>query len=152
MQTYKLSNEGLVKLENEMKELQEVKRPVAVKRLSDARAMGDLSENSEYTAAREDLNFIDGRIAEIDHIIRNAERITEEKDQSYVQIGDKVHVESNGDHDMYHIVGDFEADIASGKISDSSPIGKALIGAKLGEEVEVTIPAGTVKYKIMKIE
>lgn len=149
--TYKLSKEGHEKLLGEYHELKEVKRKQAVERLAKARAMGDLSENSEYTAAREDLNFIDGRVAEIEEIIRNIELVEEKKHSDKVQLGNTVTVNSDGKKEDFKIVGELEADIQAGKISDSSPIGKALLGSKVGDVVSVTIPAGNVQYKIIKI-
>ncbi len=149
---YNLSQEGYDKLLKEVDELKNEKRPQAVQRLSTARAMGDLSENSEYVAAKDDLGFIDSRIAEIDQIVQNAKIVEHHSGESTVQIGNKVLVKSDDSEDLYHIVGEFEADISTGKISESSPIGKALLGAKVGSTVSVEIPAGTVTYKVVKID
>ncbi len=149
---YNLSQEGYDKLLLEVGELKNNKRPKAVERLATARSMGDLSENSEYVAAKDDLGFIDSRIAEIDQIVQNANIVAQHKGESSVQIGNKVMVETDGSNETYHIVGEFEADIMSGKISESSPIGKALLGAKVGTVVAVQIPAGKVSYKVVKIE
>lgn len=150
--TYKVSVEGLEKLKAELAELQGPKRERAVERLAAARAMGDLSENSEYTASREDLELIDGRIAEVAHLIENAEIVTKSAGGSVVQFGDKVKVEVRDGHEEFTIVGELESDIMAGKISDTSPIGKALLGAKVGSTVNVTIPAGEVVYKILEIK
>ena len=150
-QTYKLSQQGLDKLRQELDELKGDKRQKAVDRLAAARAMGDLSENSEYTSAREDLNMMDTRIAEIEVILENIEIINEERDDSVVQIGDKVKVEIEDGHEEFAIVGELEADITEGKISDTSPIGKALLGAQVGTTVTVEIPAGDVTYKVVQI-
>ena len=114
--------------------------------------MGDLSENSEYAAAREELSFVDGRINEIDAIIKDVKIINEQKSGDVVKIGDTVTVEINGDQTTYHIVGQLEADIQEGKISDTSPIGKALIGARAGAEIIAKAPAGEVKYKVVAIK
>lgn len=149
---YNLSQEGYDKLLKEVEELKNKKRPKAVQRLSTARSMGDLSENSEYVAAKDDLGFIDSRIAEIEQIMQHAHIVEHHDGESSIQIGNKVLVESNGSQELYHIVGEFEADITSGKISESSPIGKALLGAKVGSTVSVEIPAGTVTYKVVKID
>jgi transcription elongation factor GreA len=151
-QTYKISEEGLVKLKKEHKTLSTTKRQKAVDRLTAARAMGDLSENSEYTASREDLNMIDARIAEIEHIIENVEILNVVKDDSVVQIGDTVKVKVRDGHEEFAIVGELEADITANKISDTSPIGKALLGSKVGSRVSVEIPAGEVLYEIVKIK
>lgn len=151
-QTYKVSQEGLDKLKSELAELQGAKRQQAVDRLAAARAMGDLSENSEYTASREDLEMIDARIAEIAHILENVEIVEKATSGSVVQFGDKVRVEVRDGHEEFTIVGELESDILAGKISDTSPIGKALLGAKVGSTVNVTIPAGEVVYKILEIK
>ncbi len=150
--TYKLSQEGHEKLLKEYDELKSVKRAQAVDRLAKARAMGDLSENSEYSAAREDLNFIDSRIIEIEEIIRNVELVKDHKVTGSVQLGNTVEVNNDGKKEHFTIVGELEADIASQKISDTSPIGKALLGSKVGDTVSVTIPAGTVQYTVVNIK
>lgn len=149
---YNLSQEGYDNLLKEVDELKNVKRPKAVERLATARAMGDLSENSEYVAAKDDLGFIDSRIMEIDQIVQNTNIVQHHSGESAIQIGNKVVVESNGNEELYHIVGEFEADITAGKISESSPIGKALLGAKVGSTVSVDIPAGSVTYKVVKVD
>lgn len=149
---YNLSQEGYDNLLKEVDELKNVKRPKAVERLATARAMGDLSENSEYVAAKDDLGFIDSRIMEIDQIVQNTNIVQHHSGESAIQIGNKVVVESNGSEELYHIVGEFEADITAGKISESSPIGKALLGAKVGSTVSVEIPAGSVTYKVVKVD
>ncbi|MBP9815871.1 transcription elongation factor GreA [Candidatus Woesebacteria bacterium] len=149
---YNLSQEGYDNLLKEVDELKNVKRPRAVERLATARAMGDLSENSEYVAAKDDLGFIDSRIMEIDQIVQNTNIVQHHSGESAIQIGNKVVVESNGNEELYHIVGEFEADITAGKISESSPIGKALLGAKVGSTVSVEIPAGSVTYKVVKVD
>lgn len=150
--TYKLSQEGHEKLLKEYEALKGGKRKDAVERLTKARAMGDLSENSEYTAARDDLNFIDGRIAEIEEIIRNVELVEEKAHSDVVQLGNTVIVDTGKEKEEFIIVGELEADIMARKISDSSPIGKALLGSKVGAKVSVAIPAGQVEYKIVEIK
>lgn len=149
---YHLSQEGYDKLLKELEEMKSEKRPKAVTRLSTARSMGDLAENSEYSAAKDDLGFIDSRIFEIEQITQNARIVKHHGGESIIQIGNKVIVETGGSEELYHIVGEFEADITAGKISESSPIGKALLGAKVGTTVSVEIPAGTVTYKVVKID
>lgn len=145
-----LTKEGLQALQKEYDELAKDKRPVAVARLSDARDLGDLSENSEYAAAKQDLAFIDGRIAELEEIIHTAKVATVHKD-GHVDVGSKVKVHVNGKHDVYTLVGEWEADPLQKKISHSSPLGKALMGKRVGESAEVEAPAGTVKYTIVEI-
>ncbi len=144
-----MTKEGLEKLKKEYEELKK-RRPKAVERLQKARAMGDLSENSEYTAARQELSFIDGRILELEAIISRAE-IVEEKVSDRVQMGDTIELESEGKRMRIVLVGEFEADPVKSKFSINSPLGKALVGRKKGEEVEVETPAGKRVYRILRI-
>lgn len=150
--TYKLSQVGFENLQKERDELKNVTRPKAVERLTAARAMGDLSENSEYTASRENLGFIDTRLAEIEAILNNVQILNVTKDGSVVQIGDTVKVKVEDGHEEFAIVGELEADIMNKKISDTSPIGKALLGSKVGTTVTVATPAGEVIYKVVEIK
>ncbi len=150
MKKVQLTKEGYDNLQKELRELIEVKKPYAVERLQKARAMGDLSENSEYSAAREELAFVEGRIQEIEEILKTAQIIENQK-KGIVDIGVKVMVEINGRKEEFHIVGEFEADPNAKKLSHNSPIGKALLGKKVGDWVEVEIPAGKIKYKIVDI-
>ncbi|OGK31490.1 transcription elongation factor GreA [Candidatus Roizmanbacteria bacterium RIFCSPLOWO2_01_FULL_42_14] len=150
--TYKLSQEGYDKLVRELDELKKGKRPKAVERLAAARAMGDLSENSEYTAARENLTLVDTRIAEIEAVMHNVEIVQVQANNGAVQLGDTVRVKVEDGHEEYSIVGELEADIAKNQISDTSPIGKALLGSKIGDTVTVATPAGEVVYKIVEIK
>ncbi|OGK16109.1 transcription elongation factor GreA [Candidatus Roizmanbacteria bacterium RIFCSPLOWO2_02_FULL_37_19] len=149
---YKLSQQGYDKLLAEYNSLKEDRRPHAVERLAKARSMGDLSENSEYTAAREELNFIDSRIHEIETIINNVQIVDVEKSVDAVKIGNTVVIETNGQKETFRIVGELEANIQEGSISDSSPIGKALLGSRVGSEVTVKAPAGELKYKVIEIK
>lgn len=151
MNKIQFTKDGYKQLQAELDDLQKVRRPAAVDRLAKARAMGDLSENSEYTAAKEDLAFIEGRIQEIEELIKNAE-IIDVKAQDGISIGVEVTVEKDGKEETYSIVGEFEADPMQKKLSATSPIGKALIGKKEGDMVEVEVPAGKLKYKILKIK
>lgn len=146
-----LTKEGLEELKSEYEEVTKVKRPTAVKRLSDARDLGDLSENSEYAAAKQDLAFIDGRIAELEGIIRSAKIVTTHG-KIHVDVGCKVTLHINGKNDVYTVVGEWEADPSNKKISHESPLGKALMGKKVGEKVEVEAPAGKLHYKVLHIE
>lgn len=147
-----LTKEGLADLKAEYNHLTNVKRPGAVQRLSDARDLGDLSENSEYSAAKQDLTFIDGRILELEEIIRGAKLISGNHTNSRVDIGCKVILHINGKRDEYMLVGEWEADPNEKKISHESPLGKALMGKKVGDKVIVAAPAGKVIYKILGIE
>lgn len=145
-----LTSEGLAELKKERGELEQVKRPALVERIAAARGQGDLSENSEYTAAREELAFVDGRIAELKQILHEA-KVVSRHSKSHVAVGSKVTVNMKGKKEMYTIVGEWEADPMQKKVSRASPLGKALMGKKIGEEIEVDAPAGRIKYKILSI-
>lgn len=146
-----MTQNGLNRLKNELKELVENKRPHVVDRLSESRELGDLAENSEYAAAKQDLSFIDGRISELQEIIAKAKIVKSGKKGS-VEVGCKVTLHVNGKKEVFTIVGEWEADPNSKKISHSSPLGKALLGKKKGDSVEVEAPAGKILYKILHIE
>lgn len=149
---YILTQEGFKKLEDELVVFQQEKRPKAVERLKKAREMGDLSENSEYVAAKEELGFVDGKIAEIEEILKNAQVKEESADKSVVQIGDNVVISQNGETNTYKIVGEHEADVMNGKLSHKSPIGGALLGKHAGDVVNVITPSGAVTYKVLEIK
>ena len=146
-----LTKEGVKQLKEEYEELLTLKRPVAVERLANARSEGDLTENSEYTAAKQDLGFIDGRITELKLILSEA-KIIASHSRKKVDVGCKVTLHVNGKREHFTIVGEWEADPMQKKISHSSPLGKALIGKKPGDKVEVEAPAGKILYKILHIE
>lgn len=148
-----LTPEGLEKLKKEYQELVEVKRPVVVDRLSGARQAGDLTENSEYTHAKEELSFIDGRISQLEDIINRTSLITgKNRNCNQVYLGCQVTVKTNEDKQLvFHLVGEWEADPAVQKISSNSPLGKSLLGKKVGEKVEVVAPAGKIVYTVVKI-
>lgn len=145
-----LTKEGIAELEAELASLVAERAPVA-DRIKTARDLGDLSENAEYQTAREEHDKIEARISEVEHILRNVEVIKKPKDGSKVQIGSTVKLKGNGKTKQFQVVGTVEADPLSGKISDESPIGKALLGKKLGESVEIVTPAETATYKIAEI-
>ena len=148
-----LTKEGLEELKKELEELNKVKRPDILERVSQARNMGDLSENAEYVAAREELSFIDGRIDELEELIRQANIIHEpgKKGSASIKLGSKVTLHANGKKEDFMVVGEWEADPAAKKISHESPLGKALLGKKIGEKVEVEAPAGKILYKIVDV-
>ncbi|MFW5704145.1 MAG: transcription elongation factor GreA [Patescibacteria group bacterium] len=152
MKKVQMTQEGYDNLLKELTELKDVKKPAVLDRLAKARAMGDLRENSEYQAAREDQGFIEGRILELEELIKNAMVATNDDDPNTVQIGSKVTVKTPQGDVTYHIVGEFEADPMNKKLSQSSPIGKALVGKKLKDDVTVEVPAGKMTYTILKIE
>lgn len=148
-----LTEQGLVELKKEYHELAEKKRPAVVARMTNAREQGDLSENSDYTSAKEDLAFIDGRITELEDILKGAKIISIcKRDRKTVGLGCSVQVHFNGKKEIFTIVGEWEADPKEKKISHTSPLGKALLGKKIGEEVSVEAPVGKLVYKILKIE
>jgi transcription elongation factor GreA len=146
-----LTKEGLNELKKEFDQLTKVKRPDILERVSQARSMGDLSENAEYVAAREELSFIDGRIDELDELIKQAVLIQETHSKGLVKLGSTVTVNIKGKKEVFTVVGEWEADPHEKKISHESPLGKALLGKKVGEKVEVEAPAGTVIYTIASV-
>lgn len=150
-----LTLEGLEELKAELKELKEVKLPKVIARVASAREQGDLSENADYHSAKEEQNFVETRISEIEDIISRAEVVKDGKDKSKISIGSRVELSMQGKAGKtftYEIVGEFEADPEEGKISSVSPLGKALLGKKKGESVSVTAPAGEVVYQIEKVQ
>lgn len=146
-----LTKEGLEILQKELKDLLENKKPKAIDRLQKARNMGDLSENSEYTAAKEGLAIFEDRIFEIQETLKNAEVVEDKHNNHEVSLGSHVLVSTDGEEKDFHIVGEYEADPSTNKLSITSPIGKALLGKKSGETVEIVVPAGKIQYKILKI-
>lgn len=150
--TIKLTPDGLKTLQDELKELKEIKLPQVVKRVATAREFGDLSENAEYHSAREDHAWIQGRIEEIEDILTQSEVVTTNNNTSSISMGHQVVVTSkNGQELEFHIVGEWEADPMAKKISHESPLGKALIGKKIGDTAEVEAPAGVISYTIKAI-
>lgn len=149
--TVVVTKEGLDTLKAEYEDLTQVKRPAAVTRLAEARDQGDLSENSEYTDAKQNLAFIDGRIAELEEVLHGA-KVVENHAKGQIDVGCKVTLHINNKKEEFMIVGEWEADPMSKKISHESPLGKALLGKKVGDKVEVEAPAGKILYKILHIE
>jgi len=147
-----LTQKGFDDLKIEHEDLLKNKKPKAIERLSKARSMGDLSENSEYTAAKEELAFVEGRVREIEEILNNAQVIENNHVGNLVQVGSSVTVQTDGKSELFQIVGEFEADPMNKKLSQNSPIGQALINKKVGDLVEVDIPAGKIQYKIVEIK
>ena len=147
-----ITKEGLKELKAEHNELIDVKRPKLVERLSYARSQGDLSENSDYQNAKDELEFLDGRISELDHVLKNAVIASGGSNGGGVGVGTKVTVKSNGNTHTFHIVGEWEADPAEKKISHTSPLGQALVGKSVGDTVEVEAPAGKLLYEILSIK
>ncbi|MCX6816796.1 MAG: transcription elongation factor GreA [Candidatus Beckwithbacteria bacterium] len=150
-QDFYLTPEGLKELKEELKVLVEEKKPALLERVATARSHGDLSENSEYAAAREDLAFVEGRIEEIETLVVKA-KIIKSKKTDEVKLGSLVTVKTNGSTQTFELVGEWEADPLKQKISHTSPLGQALLGKKKGDKVEIKAPAGKVIYQIHKIE
>lgn len=146
---------GATKLTDELQRLKSVDRPRVIQAIAEARSHGDLSENAEYHAAREQQGFIEGRIAELEGRLANAQVI----DPKAVNAGGRIvfgatvdlHDTNSGQDVTYQIVGDFEADLTHNKISISSPIARALIGKNEGDEVEVQVPGGMRHYEILAV-
>jgi len=148
-----LTKHGLEELKKEYNELVNVKRPAVVERVTEARNQGDLSENAQYAAAREELAFIDGRIDELEEMLRQVYIIDDDhQGATAVNLGSEVTLKINGQHEVYRVVGEWEADPAEKKISHESPLGKALLGKKIGDKVEVEAPAGKIVYTIVSIK
>lgn len=149
-----LTKEGIEELKKEHEQLIKEKRPEVLERLSEARNMGDLSENAEYSAAKDELSFIDGRIEELEELLKNVSLITEDHkkgSKNAIQLGSKVVLHHKNKKDEYTVVGEWEADPIAKKISHESPLGKALLGKIVGEVAEVEAPAGKVMYKIVDV-
>ncbi|GAB4073360.1 transcription elongation factor GreA [Barrientosiimonas marina] len=153
--SFYMTQEGKEKLENELEYLKSEKRQEVVERIKTARDFGDLSENSEYDAAKDEQAFVESRIAQVENMIRNAviiENDTENPD--VVTLGKSVTFKElpDGDEETYTIVGSAEADPFEGKISNDSPMAKSLIGKESGSEVTVSTPGGDILVKIEKVE
>ncbi|EZP76251.1 transcription elongation factor GreA [Parageobacillus genomosp. 1] len=152
---YPMTKEGKEKLEQELEYLKTVKRKEVVERIKIARGFGDLSENSEYDAAKDEQAFVESRIQMLENMIRNAVIIEEDKENpDVVSLGKSVtFIElPDGEEETYTIVGSAEADPFEGKISNDSPIAKSLLGRKVGEEVTVQTPGGEMVVKIVAVK
>jgi len=150
-----LTYEGLRQLEDELHDLKVNKRKEVAQKIKEAREQGDLSENAEYDAAKDEQRDIEARIEEIDKILRNAEVVIEDEvDVDVINIGCKVRIyDVEYDEELeYKIVGSAEANSLKGRISNESPLGKALLGKREGEVVDVETHTGTIKYKILDIQ
>ncbi len=148
-----LTEEGIAKLKAELEELKGPRRNELAKRLRSAVQMGDLSENADYHKAKEDQGFLEGRIQEIEYLLRNSVVIEKAAGNGTIGIGSHVTIrEGDYPEETYHLVGPKEADPRNGRISYESPIGRALMDHRVGETVEVETPAGRLKLKILKIE
>lgn len=146
-----VTKDGLNELKKELKSLIENKRPEIALRIKEARELGDISENSEYDAAKQEQAFAEGRISELEEIIKNA-KVKENTSKDSVDIGAKVTIHIDSTEDTFCIVGAPESDPINKKISVASPLGSALLGKRVGEKIEVEAPVGKLTYKIIKIE
>ena len=150
-----LTDAGLLKLEQELEMLKTQKRQEVAEKIKVARGFGDLSENSEYDAAKEEQAQVEARIVQLENMLKNAKVIDEDDiDLNVVSVGTRVKVyDEEFDEELeYSIVGSTEADPDKNKISDESPVGKALIGRSVGEIVDVDTPGGTIQFKILSID
>jgi len=149
-----LTPAGLLKLEEELEQLKSVKRREVAERIKVAISYGDISENSEYEDAKNEQAFVEGRIITLEKMLRNARIINEaEVDTNMVSIGSTVKLRDIEfkENIEFHIVGSAESDPADNKISNESPVGKALLGKSVGSMVEVVVPAGTIQYEVLEI-
>jgi transcription elongation factor GreA len=151
-----VTQEGLDEILKELKELEEIKLPANIKRVEAARAYGDLSENSEYHSAKEDQQLIETRLSELKDVVDRAVVVKHTTKHTAVGMGSQVVVAVKSSKSKrkltFHIVGEFEADPQNGKVSSVSPLGKALMGKKKDDEVEVKAPAGKITYQIAEIK
>jgi len=148
-----LTAEGLARLKIELAELKSSARTDLAARLRSAIQMGDLSENADYHKAKEDQGFLEGRIQELEYLVRNAVIIEQGAKSDTVDIGAHITIqEDDYPAETYHMVGPKEADPRNGRISHESPIGRALVGHRVGDLVDVETPGGKTKFKILKIE
>jgi transcription elongation factor GreA len=145
-----MSAEGLERLERELVELRTVRRPAVVDRVATAREHGDLKENAEYHAAREELGFVDGRIAALEDRIRRAV-VVDGRGGDVAAIGSDLVVETDGERLAIRLVGSAEADAGSGRISVASPVGRALLGSRAGDDVVVATPGGEIRYRVLEV-
>lgn len=151
-ETY-ITEEGLLKLKQELHDLIHIKRKEVAWRMEQAKEFGDLSENAEYTTARDEQAFIEGRIAELNAILKGATIIKETKSNGLVSVGSKIKIKDEKGEAVkeYKIVGSEEANPAQGFISNESPLGRAFLGKKIGEIVEIQVPKGTIRYEIIEV-
>jgi transcription elongation factor GreA len=152
-----LSAGGIERLRAEHRDLTEVRRPEVIGRIKAAKELGDLKENADYTAAREEQSFLEGRIATIETLLRDATLIEAPgaAADGRIDLGSRVSVEeasAPGDVTVYELVGTAEADPGAGRISNASPVGRALVGRRVGETVAVRTPRGEVEYRIVAVE
>lgn len=143
---------GLEKLKREVSELKNSKRKELAQRIQQARELGDITENSEYEAALEEQAFIEGKISELEGVIKGAEVVERpETSSSVITVGSKVRVHLEGNEQEFEIVGELEVDPTRNRISHESPLGSALLGKKIGDKIEVEAPVGKLNYTVLNI-
>lgn len=148
-----LTKNGLEKLKKEYEELDRVKRPSVLERLNASRKIGEFDEDSDFSQAKQELSFIDGRMSELEEITSNVILIDEGHNHCQeIKLGCQIMVENNGQEKIFHLVGEWEANPVEAKISHQSPLGQSLLGKKIGDKVEVSAPVGTIVYTILKID
>jgi transcription elongation factor GreA len=147
---YRLTQEGVDELKDELQGLIAQRVHVA-ERIKAARELGDLSENAEYQTAREEQDRLESRISELEHVLQYSQIIKKTKNNGQIQLGSTVKLKNSGKALEFQVVGTMEADPGHGKISDESPIGKALIGKKVGDKAELKTPAGNHIYQVIEI-
>jgi len=150
--TVYVTSKGLSSAHAELEDLRKNIRPQIATKIQEAREYGDLSENSEYEAALSEQSLMESRISELEEMLKNAKLIEETHSQDFVVIGSTVKVDMDGEIDEFAIVGRLEADPMKKKISNESPLGSALLGAKIGEEVEVTTPIVRYRCKVLEVK
>jgi len=146
-----ITSEGLEKITEELRVLKYVRRKEIADKIERAKELGDLSENAEYQEAKDEQAFTEGRILELETLLNTATVVAAPSGTKQVSIGSTVTVRQNGDERVFIIVGANEAEPAKGKISNESPLGRSLIGASVGDEIEVVVPKGKVTYKVRDI-
>ena len=154
MEKIPMTRRGFDALDAELRNLKSVERPAVIRAIAEAREHGDLSENAEYHAAREKQSFIEGRIKEVEGLIGRAEVIDPTKLSGSIKFGATVTIvdEDTDEEKTYQIVGEPEADVHSGRVSITSPIGRALIGKSVGDTVEVATPGGGKSYEVVSVD
>jgi len=145
--------EGLVKLEAELDHLRKAHRPEVAEKIQRAKEMGGTVNNAEYDDAKNEQAFVEGRILTLENMIKHAVVSTPDRDNPRIEFGDRVTLRNqDGKEEVYHIVGSAEANPNEGRISNESPVGQALLGKKVGDEVEINVPAGVLKLIITEIQ
>jgi len=139
-------------MESELEALKKVKRPQVIERIKRAKDYGDLSENAEYEDARNEQSFVEGRIKEVEYVLKNAVLVQNGKSKGEISLGSVATVKLDGEKLTYELVGSNEVDPMAGKISNESPIGRALMGRKVGDKVTASTPGGALDIEILKVE